>query len=238
MTVVFTFNGLRQGYLRTLPIAVGVSVFGLVYGLVAGQKGLSLAETMLMSALVFAGAAQMLALEIWQEPVPVLALTVAVGVINLRYMMMTAVLRPWLAPVGPLKAYGSLFFTADENWAVGVAEMRRGNRDAAFYLGTGLALWSFWLLSGALGRIFGGLVSAPEVWGLDFVAVAVFLALLIPMWEGPGRNLLPWLAAGLTAWLLYDLLPGTWYLVAGGLAGSLLGALLGKHGEPSIEVRS
>lgn len=226
MSVVFTMNGLRQGYLHALPIAISVSVFGLVYGLVAGQKGLSLAETILMSVIVFAGAAQMIALEIWQEPVPVLSLAVAVLVINLRYMMMTAALRPWLAPLGPVKAYGSLFFTADENWAVGVAEMRRGNPDAAFYLGTGLSLWSFWVLSGALGRAFGDVVSETERWGLDFVPVAVFLALLIPMWERGRSNLLPWLAAAATAWALHEALPGTWYLVAGGLAGSLLGAAL------------
>lgn len=225
MNIAFTAEGIRRGYVAALPVALGVGVFGLVYGLVAGQKGLSLAETLLMSAIVFAGAAQMLALELWQEPVPVLSLTIAVMIINLRYMMMTAALRPWLGQVGRLKAYGSLFFTADENWAIGIAEMRRGGRDAGYYLGTGLALWSFWVLTGALGRIFGTLVADPERLGLDFVAVAVFVALLIPMWEGKGRSLLPWLAAAAVAWSLHDLLPGTWYLVAGGMAGSLVGAL-------------
>ena len=225
MTATFTAAGVRRGYLATLPVALGVGVFGLVYGLVAGQKGLSLAETVLMSAIVFAGAAQMLALELWQEPVPVLSLTIAVMIINLRYMMMTAVLRPWLAPAGTLKAYGSLFFTADENWAIGVAEMRRGGKDAGYYLGTGLALWSFWVLTGAIGRTFGAFVTEPGLLGLDFVAVAVFLALLIPMWEGKGRSLLPWVIAGSVAWALHALLPGTWYLLAGGLAGSLAGAL-------------
>lgn len=225
MTIVFTAAGLRAGFLRTLPVALGVAVFGMVYGLVAGQKGLSPAETVLMSMLVFAGAAQMLALELWTQPVPVLALTLAVAVVNLRYMMMTAVLRPWLAPLGPARAYGSLFFTADENWAIGVAEMRRGERDAAFYLGTGLALWSFWVLSSGLGRAFGELVREPARWGLDFVGAAVFLALLIPLWEGPRRCLLPWLVAGATAWLCAGLLPGAWYLLAAGIAGSLAGAL-------------
>ena len=86
MNIAFTAEGIRRGYVAALPVALGVGVFGLVYGLVAGQKGLSLAETLLMSAIVFAGAAQMLALELWQEPVPVLSLTIAVMIINLRYM--------------------------------------------------------------------------------------------------------------------------------------------------------
>src|SRR3546814_2626926 len=79
---------------------------------------LSVRETGLMSALVFAGASQMLAMELWTSPVPVLTLAIAALVINLRYLMMTAVLKPWLEPIGPGRAYGSLFFTADENWAV------------------------------------------------------------------------------------------------------------------------
>ena len=210
MNIVFTAEGVRRGYVAALPIALGLSVFGMVYGLVASQKGLSLAETVLMSAIVFAGAAQMLALELWQEPVPAISLTIAVLIINLRYMMMTAVLRPWLAPVGKLRAYGSLFFTADENWAIGVAEMRRGGKDAAFYLGTGFALWSIWVLTSALGGIFGTVVADPERLGLDFVPLAAFLALLVPMWEGKARSLRSSSCAGLACPAPRHLVPGGW----------------------------
>lgn len=223
MRITFTTAGVAAGFLRTVPVATGLSIFGLVLGLVAGQKGLSAAEVGLMSALVFAGAAQMLALELWQVPVPVLGLTVAAFVMNLRYFIMTAALKPWLEHVGPVKAYGSLFFTADENWAVSIAEMRRGGTDAGFFLGTGLAIYSFWLVATVTGRLFGGLVADPARYGLDFVATAVFLALLVPMWRGKGDGL-PWLVAGVVAWAAERWLPGTWYLVIGGLAGSLVGA--------------
>ncbi len=223
MRITFTTAGVAAGFLRTVPVATGLSIFGLVLGLVAGQKGLSAAEVGLMSALVFAGAAQMLALELWQVPVPVLGLTLAALVMNLRYLIMTPALKPWLEQVGPVQAYGSLFFTADENWAISVAEMRRGGTDAGFFLGTGLAIYSFWLVSTVTGRLFGGLVADPARYGLDFVATAVFLALLAPMWQGR-RDLLPWLAAGAVAWGVAWALPGTWYLIAGGLAGSLVGA--------------
>lgn len=221
--VVFTADGLRRGGLGMLPVALGLSVFGMAYGLVAGQKGLSVLETGLMSAIVFAGASQMLALELWVEPVPVGTLAFAALVINLRYMLMTPALAPWFVHVGPAKAYGSLFFTADESWALSVAELRRGGRDAAYHLGAGLMLYAVWLASSIIGRVVGTAVADPAAWGLDFIATAVFIALLVPMWRGR-RDALPWVVAGVVAVLAERLLPGTWYLVAGGLAGSVVGA--------------
>jgi 4-azaleucine resistance transporter AzlC len=219
----FTRDGFVRGYVKTLPIAVGVAVFGLAYGLLAGQHGLSLLETGLMSTLVFAGSSQMLALQLWDDPLPVAGIVLAAAIINLRYVMMTAALKPWLGPLRPVLSYGSVFFTADENWAVSIAEMRAGGRDAGFFIGSGLALWSFWVVSGLAGRAFGGALPAPERWGLDFIGTAVFTALAGRMWRGR-RDLVPWLAAGVAAILGAYSLPGAWYLLIGGLTGSLIGA--------------
>jgi 4-azaleucine resistance transporter AzlC len=221
--MTFTGAGVRAGFARTVPVALGVVVFGLVYGLVAGQKGLSVAETLLMSAIVFAGASQMLALELWAHPVPAATLALAALVINLRYMMMTAALKPWLSHMPTPLAYLCLFFTADENWAVSVAEMRAGGTDVGFLLGGGLALYSFWIAASAVGRLFGAVLEHPERLGLDFVGVAVFVALALGLWRGR-RDTVPWAVAGGVALAAKWGLPGTWYLVAGGLAGSLVGA--------------
>jgi 4-azaleucine resistance transporter AzlC len=220
---MFTAAGIRAGFLRTVPVAASVAVFGVVFGLVAGQKGLSPLETALMSALVFAGASQMLAMELWASPVPVAALALAALAINLRYLVMTAALLPALGGVGPARAYGTLFFTADENWAVSVAEIRRGNPDAGFVLGTGLALYSFWVAATVLGRAFGGAVPDPARYGLDVVGTLVFVSLLAGLWSGR-RDLLPWAVSAAAALLAARAVDWTWALVAGGLAGSLAGA--------------
>lgn len=219
----FTTAGVRHGFVTALPISFAISVFAMVFGLIAGQKGLSLAEVLLMSMFVFAGASQMLALELWAQPVPVLSLALAAFIINLRFMMMTAALRPWLGQAPPVLAYSSVHLTADENWALSITEMRRGGLDAGFHLGSGLSLWVFWVVFSALGRLFGGLVAEPERFGLDFVPVAVFLALVVPLFEGRS-SLLPWAGAAAASALAAWLLPGAWFLVIGGLTGSLLGA--------------
>jgi 4-azaleucine resistance transporter AzlC len=221
--VRFTRQGVWAGFLATVPVALSIFVFGLVFGIVAGQKGLSPLETVLMSGVVFAGASQMLAMELWQSPVPILTLGLAALVINLRYLMMTAALKPWLASLPAWKAYGTLYVIADENWAVSISEMRAGGRDAGFLLGSGLAIYSFWLVASLIGRLFGAVIEQPERFGLDFVSTAVFVALAVGLWRGRGE-ILPWLVAGGVALLVKWLLPGTWYLIAGGLAGSLVGA--------------
>jgi predicted branched-subunit amino acid permease len=98
---------------------------------------MTLAETALTSMLVFAGASQLLALELWGDPLPFPSLVAGVLVINLRHLPMGPTLLPWLRPLPPGKAYGSLFFLIDESWGMSVADMRAGGRDAAFLLGAG-----------------------------------------------------------------------------------------------------
>ena len=154
----------------------GAAAFGLVYGFLAGQKGMTLLETALTSMLVFAGASQLVALELWGDPLPFLSLVAAVLVINLRHVLMGPTLLPWLRPLPPGKAYGSLFFMTDEVWGVSVAELRRGGRDAAFLLGAGATLYGVWVASTVLGRAAGDLSAIVRDYGLDYLTTAFFVA--------------------------------------------------------------
>lgn len=226
----FTRAGGLAGARAVLPILPGTVVFGLVYGFLAGEKGLSALQVALTSALVFAGAAQLVALELWQDPVPLLAVASAVLIVNLRHVMMGPALLPWLQGLPPARAYGSLFFMADESWAVSVTELRRGGRDAAFLLGAGLCLWLVWIAAGLVGRLAGDLATAVDARGLHYLTVAFFVALLAGLWRGRG-DIGPWLLAGSVAILADTTLPGTWHIVLGALAGSLTGAALERHGQ-------
>lgn len=226
--VQFTAAGAARGARAVLPIMPGAVAFGLVYGFLAGEKGLSALEIGLTSAIVFAGASQFLALELWAEPLPIVSLVLGVLVINLRHMLMGPALLPWLAHLRPVQAYGSLFFMTDEAWGVSVAELRRGGRDAGHLLGAGLTLYGFWVGSTILGRLAGDMSWLIEDYGLDYLTTAFFVALLAAFWRGRG-DLLPWLVAGGVAVAVKAWLPGTWYIILGALAGSLLGAWRQGH---------
>ena len=84
------------GFRRMLPIALFVMVFGAAFGVAATQAGLAEGVIVTMSALVFAGASQFAALELWGPQVPVLPLMVTVFAINARHLLMGASLHPWL----------------------------------------------------------------------------------------------------------------------------------------------
>ncbi|SEG63535.1 AzlC family ABC transporter permease [Halobellus limi] len=216
----FSRDGIWSGFVTCAPVALGVGAYGLVFGVLAREAGLSVITAVTMSATVLAGAAQLIAVGLWDWPIPVVAVVGTTLVVNLRYLLMGASLRPWFTRLSSRQAYTSLFFMADENWALTIKDLRAGNERGAFLLGSGLAIWVFWVVATAIGAVAGGRIGNPETYGLDFVLTAIFLSLLVGFWEGR-TSLAPWIAAAVVAVVVEAVLPGRWYILAGGLAASL-----------------
>ena len=224
LSIQFDRPGLIYGARRSLPLALGVFVYGTVFGVLAQQAGLSLLEALLMSGFVFAGASQFVAVGLWATPLPVAAIIFTTLIINLRHLLMSAALSPWFLRLPPAAAYGSLFFLNDESSALTRNELLNGKANGAFLLGSGLLMFVAWLGATLTGRLLGTAIADPARWGLDFAFTAVFVALLAGQWRG-NADLLPWAVAALVAVLAERWLPGTWYIVLGGLAGSVVGAV-------------
>jgi len=219
----FSRAAVIAGARRSLPVQVAVVPFGMVCGVASQAQGLSLAEATLMSGVVYAGSAQLLALSHWSNPAPVLAAGLASFVVNLRLALMGPVLGPWLDRVRGWRLWVSLFVMADQNWALSVAEMQAGRGDAGFLFGSGALMWVVWVASTAAGHVLGATMRPPAGHPLFFAALAVFVAILVVMWRGR-RDIVPWIVAAAVALLLARLLPGTsWYIIGGALAGSAAG---------------
>ena len=223
--ITFTLSGALLGARRTIPIAISAFAIGLVFGVLARQAKLSILESFLMSGLVFAGASQFVALSLWiAVPLPVITIILTTLVVNLRHLLMGASLRPWFSQLPLSKAYASVFFMVDESWALSMSDFAAGGRDMAFLLGSGMTLFVAWVSSAVIGHALGSSVQDPAQWGLDFAFTAVFLALLAGMWKGKS-DLLPWAVAAIVAVAAAHWLPGKWYILLGGLAGSITGAI-------------
>lgn len=209
-----------------VPVAISIAAYGLVWGVLAGQAGLSPLEVLLMSGLVFAGASQFVALESWTPgELPVLAIIVTTGIVNLRMLLMTATLRPMTRGLPWWQAAASVYLVADENWAMTMAQLGKPHGTLGFLVGSGVCSWLAWTGSTLLGRLLGAVIDRPETYGLDFAFTATFIALLLGMWKGRG-DLVPWIVAALAAIVTARLVPGNWSIIVGGLLGSLVGALL------------
>lgn len=222
--VVFTRAGARAGARIALPLALGTAAYGTVYGAPARQAGMGAAEAVLMSTLVCAGAAQFVVLDLWTAPLPVGTLILTVLVVNARHLLMGASLSPWFGRIPKPAAYASLFFLFDESWALTNRTFERGGRDAAVLLGSGLTLALAWVGATAVGQAIGIALGETAGRGLGVAFVAVFAALLAGTWDGAGR-VLPWAVGGAVALVAERWLAGGWYVLAGGIAGSLVGAM-------------
>lgn len=218
----FTAAAMRLGARRALPLLAGLTPFGLVAGWLAQSQGLSFAEAGLMSGLCYAGSAQILALTHWSVPAPIAAASLGALVVNLRLVLMGPVLAPWLDRLRGWRLLGSVFLMADQNWALSVEAMRRGEADAGFLFGSGAVTWLAWVATTLAGHALGRVVAPVPGHPLFFAALAVFVALLVPMWRGRADGL-PWIVAGAVAVCAALLLPGSWYIVIGALAGSVAG---------------
>ena len=230
--VVFTRAGIWRGARASLPLWLGMVPFGLVIGVLADAKGLSLTETLLMSALVYAGAAQLLALELWTDPAPIGAAIVAALVVNIRMAPMGAALAPWLDRLRGLRLWGTLATLVDHSFALAVQDQRRGGRDAGYLLGVGLALWVSWVPTTAVGHLAGSLVRVPPGHPMFFASVAAFLSIMVGLWRGPRADLGPWAVAGLVALAAHRAaLPVPLPLLLGSFAGAAVGAWVDLRGR-------
>ncbi len=223
--VIFTWAGFRRGMRLSVPVLIGTAPFGLVCGIVAQGAGLSYLETFLMSTLVYAGSAQLVALATWTHPASALAAGFAALVVNLRLALMGPVLAPWFDRIRGWRLWTSLFLMADQNWAMAVSAMNSGDRDAAQLLGTGVPMLVTWVTTTMVGRVLGAGLRPVPGHPIFFAALAVFICMLVTLWRGR-RDVLPWAVAGGVALATARLLPHTsWYIVAGAIAGSLAGAI-------------
>ena len=224
-------DAFTAGVLRSLPVGLGVLVYGLVFGALTAQKGLSLAEASAMSGIVFAGSAQFVALGLWTIPPPVLALVLATFLVNFRFFLMAAtmdrVIGDWPKP----RALLALFFVTDENWAVTIAAGERPHW-GAFFLGTGVVVYLSWLAATILGYVVGSVVSDPREWGFDFAFPAMFVALAVAIGrKTPSPPV--WVASALAALAADRFIGGSAPVLLGGLAGACVAAIRagGRHAD-------
>jgi predicted branched-subunit amino acid permease len=221
----WTLAAFRHGAADVLPFVPGLAAFSMAYGTLAARKGMTLFETLLMSATVFSGVVQMVVLDGWPEVltagaiVGMLALT---ALINARYLMIGATLRPLLGAEPAHKAYPTLFFLVEPSWLMTLRYHSNGGRDPAYLLGGGIAMYGVWVTTAIPGYIAGAAVGNPQQFGIDLMVPAFFVAMMVPLWRGVRRS---WgLIVGAFAAVLTEyLIGGFWYLIVGAVAGCIAG---------------
>jgi 4-azaleucine resistance transporter AzlC len=215
----------NQGAAATFPIAIAAVPIGLVCGTLAAERGLSLAQIGLMSATVFAGASQFVALGLWTEPLPIAAIVLATLMVNLRHVMMSASIARHMDLFSPMQRYVALYGLTDEVWAFSETRVLKTPLTPAYYAGLAMPLMVVWVTSTVGGGAFGKLLGNPATLGLDFVFTAMFIGLIVGFRALPSWTLVVATSAVVAA-ISHQLLPSPWYIIIGGLAGVSVAAFL------------
>ncbi len=222
----WSLAGFNLGMQLALPILPGMLAFGLAVGATAARKGFTLVELILMNGFVYAGASQIVAMEIWPDRLTVAAvaaIALVTATVNARMLLMGASLRPWFAPLPSWQSYPMLHLVTDPGWLIAMRYRAEGGNDAAVFLGGGVVFFVAWMGGTTAGYLLGTLVTEPKRFGIDLVMPIFFAILLIPLWQSAprARRAVGWIVAGAVALAVEHLFHGWWFIIAGAVAGAI-----------------
>lgn len=224
---------LIAGAKAELPILLGVSPFGLIYGVLAVNAGLPPALAFAMSSVVFAGSAQFVAAQLIGSGAPAIVILSTTFIVNLRHTLYGASVAPYLEHLSAQWKYVLAYLLTDEVYAVAISRFAqdtflpsRPPHAHWYFFGAGLAQWSAWQVSTAVGIVLGAQV--PPGWGLDFTVALTFIALIVPVLTDR-----PSVAAALAAGIL-SVVAASWPhklgLVVAAMGGIVVGLIVEMRG--------
>lgn len=230
-----------RGVRAELPLLLGVIPFGMIFGILAINAGIPPIAGQAMSSIIFAGSAQFVAYQMIALGAPGLIIILTIGVVNLRHMLYSASLAPYLTKLSPLWKWFLAYLLTDEAYAVTIVHYLQTDRERDpnplgspsiihdlrhwFFLGSGLTLWVIWQVSTTLGIFLGA--GLPASWSLDFTLALTFIAIVVPVMKDR-FSVLAGIVAGSIA-LLAKNLPLNLGLVFAALAGILAGVWLERR---------
>ena len=218
-----------QGVKAGVPIILGIIPVGVAFAIMARQSGFSILETIMMSATVFAGASQMVSVNMYSQGADLLAIILATFVINLRHLIMsTCIMHKMKSDNVLMKAVVSFGIT-DESFAI-FTNLESEEATIGFFMGLISVTYSTWVLSTVLGAISVKLLPAIIANSLGISLYAMFIALLIPNVKRDFKLLYLMIFTGLLNLILVNIIGGSWAMILSTLIAASVGACL-------IEVR-
>lgn len=173
--------GWLRALLDMLPLSIAVAPWGLLCGSLAIQAGLDIWQAQAMSALVFAGAAQLSGVAMLGAGTAAGPLLSTTFMISARHLLYSASLRQYVLSLPPLKRCVLAFLLTDEMFALASAQLDQDKRfDPGYAIKTGFLFFLGWNMATAAGIALGQYPGLESL-GLDFAIAATFIALLVPM---------------------------------------------------------
>ena len=223
---------IRAARSQGLQVALAVSLYGVSFGALAVISGFSVAQTMVMSLLMFSGASQFALIGVIASggASAGFAAVASAGLLGLRNGLYALRMSPIVGP-GVVKRFVAAQLTVDESTAVGTAQPTLAANKAGFWT-TALLLYAGWNIATLAGALLGDVLGDVRTWGLDAAAAAAFLGLVWPRLRA-GEPIAVALGAGFVTALLLPALPaGVPILVVAAL--TIVLALIRHRQSPAV----
>lgn len=175
----------HRGARDMAPVAAGTAAWGLMTGVAMVKSGMSLFEAMLMGVVVFAGSSQLAAVPLILAGAPMWVILATAVCVNLRFVVFSAHLRPYLMHQPLWRRLASGYFTADLSYVMftnrhphpvppeGVTALRA---QEAYLAGNCAVTWVSWVAPSLLGIALANAI--PLHWGLGFAGILALLGIL------------------------------------------------------------
>ncbi|MEH6386733.1 MULTISPECIES: AzlC family ABC transporter permease [Pseudomonas] len=219
------FKQALLGARDTIPMLVGAAPFGIIFGTLAVSSGLSVAATLAMSVFVFAGSAQFIAASLIASGTGLAVILVTTFVVNLRHMLYSASLLPYVKHLPQRWRIPLAFWLTDETYAIVQNHYLRLQVPLEhkhwYFLGSCLAMYGNWVACTLIGVLLGSSLPGMAGWGLDFAMVATFIGIVVPSLRSRPMVVAALVAAAVA--LLAHTLPYKLGLILAALAGVVAG---------------
>jgi 4-azaleucine resistance transporter AzlC len=210
--------GAREGF----PVIVAAAPFGLLFGTLAIENGLSISEAVLMSSIMFAGASQMVGIELFGQNIAPWLIVFSIFAVNFRHVLYSATLGRYLKHMPTSHQAIAFFFMTDPQFALAEQRGSKGVKvTLSWYLGMAVPLYISWVVEAYVGAKFGSLITNFEAYGITFLLSIYFLALLMTFRKR--SKFVPVVAvSAMGASLAFLTLGSPWHVSVGALCGVIV----------------
>jgi 4-azaleucine resistance transporter AzlC len=171
----------QKGFLDMLPLNLAVLPWGILCGSLAIQRDFTVLEALLMPLVVFAGSAQLVAIELIANNASLATILFTTLVISSRHFLYGLALRDKLKVLPARWRYSIGFLLTDELFALsGNSKAFVGKLRLIYALIAGGSFYLFWLLWNITGIVAGSYLPDLTQLGLDFAIAVTFIALVVP----------------------------------------------------------
>ncbi|HDQ3519216.1 TPA: AzlC family ABC transporter permease [Klebsiella pneumoniae] len=205
-----------------MPLCIGDFPFSFIVGALSVSAGMSVWQSTAWSAIVIAGSAQMLALNMLKTGATLGVIIFTTLIINLRHVLYSASISGTVREASYFKKCFMSYALTDEVYATTVKEMEGNKKEKYLFYGSAMiTFWAIWVLADFLGALVGASFPHIEKYGLDFAMVAAFIAIVVPQIKSQACTVAAVVAA--VSGVLLVVLPYSLGIVVASVLGVLAG---------------